>query len=660
MKTYSFLLFAFMIVSETLAQSPVPAEKINVNELMEDYFPSSEEGPTDQEIPDELIRLQQSPMNINRDDLSILISYNLLTSFQLKEITSHREKFGDLLATEELQLIPSMNKASILLLRPYLVFDRSQNAAESRQQLIIRYQQKLENAGNDYYTGGPQKILVRYKGIFSNKFSAALLAEKDQGEEIFSGYQKKGVDFYSFHLQYEPEWGKIKKIIAGDFKLSYGQGLVCWSGLGLGNTSAVSTYCRSGQGIQPYTSSDENKFNRGLALSASVCKIQTDVWLSHHLIDGSIMTGNSGEKSFSSFQTSGYHRTYSEQLNRHSISETYSGFALQKGDRLSRIGVIVTSDHFDIRMKKADDPYKLFSFEGKQNSNASFFYYLVKKNILFSGENAISSSGGLAFINSILISMDPKISVILLHRNYTQDFHSFKGDAFGMNSMNAGEYGLLSGFTFKVNTKLSLSGIADIYRFPFLKYRVNTPSDGKTANIQADYIPNKKISIQLRFRSHMKMQNGNSENNFYLVEKVMSNVIRFNMRMKVNDILEYGVRGEYNTISRLKEKNLNGYMLSQDLVCHFYKKKINVSIRYAMFSCEDFESRIYHYESDLPGAFSSPFYYGNGEKIYINANCRISRQLTLSAKYSLSKIKEKNPVLIITSSEIKFQAGISF
>jgi len=72
--------------------------------------------------------------------------------------------------------------------------------------------------------------------------------EKDAGEQ-FSGSSHTGYDFYSFHAQLN-DIGKVKTIVAGDFRANYGQGLVLGSGFGMGKSSYVLKVNSHGTGLK--------------------------------------------------------------------------------------------------------------------------------------------------------------------------------------------------------------------------------------------------------------------------------------------------------------------------------------------------------------------------------------------------------------------------
>jgi len=85
--------------------------------------------------------------------------------------------------------------------------------------------------------------------------------EKDAGEQ-FSGSSHTGYDFYSFHAQLN-DIGKVKTIVAGDFRANYGQGLVLGSGFGMGKSSYVLKVNSHGTGLKKYSSTSESNFFRG-------------------------------------------------------------------------------------------------------------------------------------------------------------------------------------------------------------------------------------------------------------------------------------------------------------------------------------------------------------------------------------------------------------
>ena len=100
-----------------------------------------------------------------------------------------------------------------------------------------------------------------------------------------------------------------------------------------------------------------------------------------------------------------------------------------------------------------------------------------------------------------------------------------------------------------------------------------------------------------------------------------------------NDSWDYRSKLEIGIKSLNEKKTATGNMICQDVFFHPPKKKISLNFRYAVYFSPDFDLRFYEYENDLPGAFSIPFYYGNGSKFYVNLNYKI-RNVTFSTKFA--------------------------
>jgi hypothetical protein len=78
-----------------------------------------------------------------------------------------------------------------------------------------------------------------------------------------------------------------------------------------------------------------------------------------------------------------------------------------------------------------------------------------------------------------------------------------------------------------------------------------------------------------------------------------------------------------------------------------------LTARVVAFHTDSYESRVYEYESDLPGAFSSPALFDKGIRFYALVRYKWGRFLTLSAKYAQTS-KEKS---VRQSSGIDRQLG---
>jgi hypothetical protein len=129
--------------------------------------------------------------------------------------------------------------------------------------------------------------------------------------------------------------------------------------------------------------------------------------------------------------------------------------------------------------------------------------------------------------------------------------------------------------------------------------------------------------------------------------------LRFSSTFKIDNTWTYGMRLEQMRLKAGVNNSVGGSMISQDLVYKPMGKRYSFNIRYALFSCPDFETRIYEFENDVPGAFSVLFYYGSGSRFYINGNLRFGRRINLSLRYS--KTWQEDSENYNSKSDIKIQ-----
>jgi hypothetical protein len=634
-----------MLRSQTPATNVVEDLSENISENLQ------ESGQSD--LPEELVKLSTDKVDLNSDDIDILVAAGLLTRDQCKDIRNHISKYGPLVEMEELQQVESVDKASILRILPYSTV-YSKKDVQSRTTVTLRYQQSVIPQIN-YYDGSPSKIMARIRSVINSSLSTGFTFEKDEGESMFTK-KNPAFDFNSFHLVYNGN-KIIKRIIAGDYNVEIGQGLNLWSGISFGGSSTVTSVFKSGRGIVPYTGTDENRFFRGVAIAAEKNNFRLETWISHHAIDANVYTDPvTNNRYATSLLYSGYHRDYSEEMDYHAIKETSGGLHLKYKLNRFEAGFVSSTQSFNLPIAESDQPYKRFSFRGKINSINGFYYSYSFKNIILFGEESMSQKLSFATINGIIISTDPRFSLGILYRNYPADYQNLKANALGINSQNSNEEGLYLTFNYSVLRSLSYSSSVNVYSFPFLKYQINAPSKGNEILHQLDFKPNKKFTAQFRYRIRTKEEYLSSvESNVFSDNKYES--IRFSGVLKIDNTWSYGTRIE---LIRLKSEGRivsGGTMISQDIICKPMGKTYSFNVRYALFSCRDFETRIYEFENDVPGAFSVPFYYGNGSRFYLNVNYRLSRRMNVSMRYS--KTWQDDPENYNSKSDIKFQLRIN-
>jgi myo-inositol-hexaphosphate 3-phosphohydrolase len=85
-----------------------------------------------------------------------------------------------------------------------------------------------------------------------------------------------------------------------------------------------------------------------------------------------------------------------------------------------------------------------------------------------------------------------------------------------------------------------------------------------------------------------------------------------------------------------------------------------------LFTVNDYEARIYSYEADIPGIFSSAMYYRNGMRAYLLIKYQVSDKLAVFFKtgrteyFSAPEIPENSNQTKNWKNELKFLINCSF
>jgi hypothetical protein len=592
-------------------------------------------------------KLKESPLALNQASREELEQSGLFNNTQINSLLVHIKANGKLIDIAELQVIEGFDKEFINSIQPYTTLEKQtlikgisfQDLLNNgKHQLIFRTQRTLEQPKayrDKKYLGSPYKIYTRYKYAFKKNLSAGITLEKDPGEKIYP----KGLDYNSFHLIYKNS-GVIKTIALGDYYLSYGQGLIFWSGLSFSKTPEVLAIQKFQKGIKEYTATDENNFMRGAAVSFGLGKFTTDLFYSSNKIDANISKVENEEVlEVSSLQITGYHRTESELSDKDAITETIYGSHISYKDKSFNIGTTAAINTFSSIINPRSESYNILSVPNKRNYNLGLDYNLSYKNFSFFGESGMSSGGGLAFIHGTVVSLHPKLNVSILHRSYSTDFLTIKGQAFGEGYKTNNEKGFYTGISIKINSALNLSGYYDVFTFPWLKYQVNAPSSGSDYMILLNYKPSKVVEMHVRYKTKSKEENISAEVPINYLTTFKQENYRLHTSFKASQVITLRNRIEFTTLTKGK-----GMLCYQDILFHPLKFPMGLSFRYAIFDTDTYDSRIYAYENDVLYSFSIPAYYFKGQRTYMTLHYRITRHFDFWLRYATTIYENRSSI----------------
>ena len=661
------VLFVFLMISITTFSQTKEDEKNAIIEKRVEYLiEDAEESDADYTtIFDQLSFYFDHPLNLNRADLNELEELGILTSIQINNLLIHIEKNGKLMTLEELQTIDGFDLETIKMIMPFvrvstdvdspqLTFNELMKNGENT--LFIRYQKVLEQkAGfsettdsalaaspNSRYVGNDIKLYTRYRYKYGNHISMGITAEKDAGEEFFTGTQQNGFDFYSAHFFIKNQ-GKLKQLAIGDYQAQFGQGLTYWSGAAFGKSADIMLIKRSANGLKPYTSADESRFLRGGGIAMEFNKIEATAFYSYNKEDANIDFSDSTlidqeEVVITSVQQTGFHRTKGELEDKDAITQQQMGGHLAFKNRKLNIGVTGIHSRLGADFNPGLKTYSQFRNSENQQTNIGADYNWIFKNFNFFGEFSKSLDAGNAFVSGAIINLDPDFSVAVLYRDYQRNFHPISSAGIGEGSTNENEKGLYMGFVARPINKFTLSAYFDQFTFPWLKYGIDAPSKGYQYLAQLTYTPSKKMEMYVRIRERNKGDNTSLDLNEgidYVVDTKQVNY-RYNFSYQVSDAVKIKSRVELVNYDKQESPFETGYLIYQDVSYKALSSPFTFTLRYGIFDTDSYNSRIYAYENDVLYAFSIPAYYNRGTRTYFMVKYRVKRGIDIWLRYGLT------------------------
>ncbi len=619
----------------------------DVQNLVESIMEGAEGEQDPAIIAEDLNFYLNHPLDLNMASAEDLSRLHILNPFQINSLQDYKRKNGPLLSIYELPLVYGFSVDLAEKLQPFVRISESSrtdgprhlNAKEmlrgGRHELLTRSGKVMEQqqgyagfpdslAGvnpNKRYLGSDLKLYSRYRFRYGDHLSVGWTMENDPGEELFSGSNPYGFDFNSMHLFLSgTKW--IDRLAIGDYKVRYGQGLIAWTGFTLNKSSMVMKMMKNIHQIDPYTSKNENLYFRGLAMEKKLGAFRGSFFYSNKNIDANILDLPASEGLVvSSLIETGYHRLPRELKDEDAMNEKVIGGSLSWNNPFLRISLNGIKSVFNGELRKGARLYQMHDFSGNRNANLSFDYRVSLGRFYLFGEEALSRGGGTAFLNGLYGQLTSEMGVVLLHRLYDKRYHALYSGAFSENTENQNESGLYMGMQVDLLPSLRLKGYMDAYRFPWLSYLTDGPSEGWDLMMDVEYEFSKRSTLNLRFRRGEDMKNHLPSG-----QKLAS--LKANRKTNVRCHWQYHLNEKILLKNRIEKvffcssEKTSGIMFYQDIGFKPDNGPLGLDFRYAVFDTDSYKSRIYAYENDVLYAFSVPAYYGKGYRTYINLKYR--------------------------------------
>ncbi|MBP5710693.1 MAG: hypothetical protein J6W84_06920 [Bacteroidales bacterium] len=626
-----------MVVSAAICQTNAQNDTVHdaVNEQVLDNLEYIIEGKLEtvgdetdfSEEISELLVEGKSQSNINSVSAQIAAIKLQLTDYQYYQLQKYIYTYGELVSLYELYAIEGFDKKTVERIIPIIKANPTKRRKpfahffrNGRHELLLRYGQILEKqegyakTETDGYLGSPARLAFKYTFRSNDIFTFGISGEKDAGEQFFRGAEKQGFDFYSFHLEFK-NLGLLRKVVIGDYKLNFGQGVILGSGL-TGTKGGGAVSCRKfTTGIRAVTPINEGEFLRGAAIEVGNASYNGTIFYSHTFYDGKTTPSESNEDELifeGSLNNTGYHRTENEIEKKNALMKRLYGFHVQINRRIFRLGVQGIRSEFSHEILPNEKTYQKYKFSGKGSSNLSIDYQLILKKHLLYGEIGTDKNFRIGLLQGATFNFDPCVKMSAIFRYYDKKFTALNSNAFGENSPNQNETGLYVVTDIILGRKAEISVSGDFYRHNWLQYGIDAPSKNCDFICQAKISPAKHLKIGLRYDYRHKAYNTSGEH---------LNEIGIRHRHRVKAALTYTpynflkfktetgfIANRYETAKKTK----SGVLFLQDIDLNLEKAGLSIKARLAYFDTDSYDERIYAYESDLLYSFTITPHFDTG------------------------------------------------
>jgi len=640
-----------------------------VRDLLENVAEdAASESIDDNTILDALEAFRRQPLDLNRADADDLHALQLLSDIQIQNILNYREKIGPFIAIYELQAVPQLDLETIRNILPFVTIrsdfrdyhiGRKELFFGGKNQLLFRWNRTLPlrkgyipkaDSLAPAYLGDPNRYYFRYRYQYDNRLSYGITAEKDPGEPFFKANNKAGFDFYSMHFFADKVHPVFKAIALGDYQLNLGQGLIYYSGFAPGKSAFVTSIRRSAPVIRPFASVREAQFLRGAATTIKINeKTEITAFASLRKNDANITDIDSldpeSQVFVSSLLLSGLHRTESEIEDKNTIKNTILGAAFRKKGHQWQVTINSLYEHLSAPLRRKPKTYNQFYFKGDRLFNNSLDYSFSLRKFYFFGESAIDQKGTWAHVAGLLTGLTRYTDLAILYRHFPKGYESLHSASFAETSGTINEQGLYIGLDIKPIRKWTISIYHDVWKHPWLRFKVDAPSSGSESLIRVRYYLRRNLELYVQARKEVKETNFPKGENTHKIGNKQLLRYRIHLSKKLNRSIELRTRAEWsNLVLPGISGRQYGFLLYQDVIYHPWESPISMTARMAFFDTDSYATGIYAYENNMLYSFSIPAYYEKGIRSYLNIRYRPLRPWTFELRWAATLLSNKTQI----------------
>ncbi len=590
------------------------------------------------ELWDELESAAAEPVDLNHITREQLELFPFLNEFQIYHFIKYRLEHPPFVTLYDLKMIEGWDVNTIRCLLPFVRLEssvgthplRQYHMADGRNEFLSTFSGDLgeENTDIRKYLGANYATSLRFRHRYRHVLSLALTAEKDAGEPAFNS-MRKGFDAYSGHASLH-DMGSVKTLILGDFRASFGHGLLLnQSAYATGVSSWLTQAPVRYSSFRPKYSTAEYGFMRGAAIHLQGNKLSLMAFASDAPHDATVK----GEQ-ITSLTSNGLHRTPAEWQRCNALHWRTWGAELAMQLHGFRIGVEgVHHSWGSFLLTRAPGSYEVPELTDLERQTLLGVFYRYRNpsgRLSVYGEAAHAATGGNAWLQGVDYHHSLWGDYKCLVRSVSNRYWAPDARSYTHYSQPHNERGIY--FSARIPSPIShltIGGFADYYQSFTPRYRQSDVTQAWDARGTADYV---RASFALRLDAHFHGGHSEAPKQFYRLTGMLTPP-KQPWRLSVT----------VQRIQTFADETNKGYSLGMKADMDFLQGRLHGALSAYTFRTDGWSSRLYVSLPRVQYDFPFAFVYDKGYQLAAAMRCDLQRHIRLAGSWRYLRRAESSP-----------------
>jgi len=603
--------------------SPCSGQGQSLDEILTEFQLDDEESVLSAE---DLLTLEQfvrEPLNLNSVSRKQLEKIPLLPSSDISLILKKRNELGQFISIFEILQFQELDPVTRQLLPLTTTVEEVRPLG-----VVLR---------NRWTTSTEDIRMVTRVDFQRASASGGFVLERDPGEPTLT-------DFASAHLSIPVN--SHTRAIVGDFQLHSGYGLLFGrsSRPFKGNTS-ITYFSRPGRGLRPWRSTLEQWALRGAAVEY---EYKSNTWIAS--LSSSPMDAILDSLSVTSISVSGLHQSETARDRKHNLNEESAILAWKRSGEQAQVGILTAVDRWQIDGNSPTNrpPQSYGSVHGQYTFDKLSFF----------GETAVYNGTSPSYLTGATLDMKT-LRWMGSVRYYPGGFRGPRSRPLGEWSRDQlNESGIYQALSISTG-KIRLFSYGDWYRETVAVSEGGQPVRGFETAATLSFRWRYGGNALLRWKREDK---SGEDGIAYAGEIFQPNSSRETWRasstLPVNKQLKWQFQGD-RVVAQDDDGQHTGHGLSTKM--HLATKSWRISFNWVMYRSDDWASRIYVWDLNLPGEMRNRAFASSGQSLATFVRIKTAHGATVSWRVRTTWERFDDPGRwSIPNVESGFQMDIAF